>query len=124
MVLDTAAVLAYARGDLVVGEHLSWAADHYEVALIPATCLAAAYRDVPTGRVDLLDVLRGLEHVVVAPLPGELCPVLGGWARTLGLDAAHAAIEAAARPPTPILTDRGDLIRQILPKDWPITDVD
>ena len=91
--------------------------------LIPAACLASAYRDVDAGGWHLLDVITNLQHTIVSPLEGDDCPVLGGWARTLGLDTAHAAIEAAAHPVVPLMTSQRDLVSKFLPKEWPIIDV-
>jgi hypothetical protein len=48
---------------------------------------------------------------------------LGGWARTLGLDTAHAAIEAATHDIVPLLTNKRDLVTRFLPKEWPIIDI-
>jgi hypothetical protein len=70
-----------------------------------------------------LDVIANLAHAVVAPLTHEHCAVLGGWARTIGLDTAHAAIEAATHAIVPLITSKRDLVTQFLPKDWPIIDV-
>src|SRR4029450_3605744 len=95
VVLDTAALVEYAYGHSRVGAYLAVAADKGDIALVPATCLPSAYRDVNAAGTDLLDVLSNLDHVVVAPLEADRCAVLGGWARTLGLDTAHAAMGAA-----------------------------
>jgi hypothetical protein len=122
VVLDTAALVEYAYGRSRVGSYLAVAADKGDLALVPATCLASAYRDVNAAGTDLLDVLSNLDHVVVAPLEAEHCAVLGGWARTLGLDTAHAAIEAAfAR--SPLITRKRDLVTKFLAPEWPIVDI-
>ena len=123
IVLDTAALLAYAGGDLRVGEIVAAVADRAETVLVPATCLASAYRDVDGARWDLLDVLAGLAHVVIAPLERDHCAVLGGWARVLGLDTAQAATEAATQAVTPLMTAHRESVTRFLPKDWPILDV-
>jgi hypothetical protein len=127
VVLDTAALLAYARGDIRVGVLLAELASSGHTVVIPAACLATAYRDGDgDGDGDgasLLDLIGGLGHALVAPLRHEHCAVAGGWARVLGLDTAQAAVEAASIPFTPLMTDRGDLVRRFLPKDWPIIDV-
>ena len=68
-------------------------------------------------------VTASLEHVVVSPLEREHCAFLGGWARTLGLATADAAIEAATHAITPLMTSQRDLVTQFLPKEWPIIDV-
>jgi hypothetical protein len=123
VVLDTAALLAYTRGSELVGRYLAHVADRGEAALIPATCLATAYRDVDRVGWDLLDVLSGLTHAVISPLELEDCAVLGSWARTLGLDTAHAAIASARHAVTPLMTDKRDLICTVLVEAWPIVDI-
>jgi hypothetical protein len=123
VVLDTAALLAYARGDIRVGQAVAEFSDEGAIVVIPAACLACAYRDVDGDGANLLDLISGLGHVLVAPLTHEHCAVTGGWARVLGLDTAHAGVEAASVPMTPLMTDRGDLVRRFLPKHWPIVDV-
>jgi hypothetical protein len=123
IVLDTAALLAYARGDLRVGSLVARRASDGEIVVIPAACLAAAHRDVDTDGANLLDLIGGLAHAQVTPLTHEHCAVVGGWARVLGLDTAQAAVEAASIPVTPLVTDRRDLVSRFLPKDWPIIDV-
>ena len=120
LVLDTAALLAYAQGRDRVGDRLAAVADRGECVIIPATCLASAYRQVPDDGWDYLDVIAGLQHVVVAALTHRYCAVLGGWARTLGLDTAHAAIEAAAHAIVPLMTSHRDLVTRFLPVGWPI----
>ena len=123
LILDTPAVIAYSQGSPLVGRELTTVADRKEVAVVPALCLAAAYQQVSTDRWDLLDVLTDLPQVAVTPLEHDMCAVLGGWARTLGPDLAHATMESAAIPPTPIITDRRKVITNLLPKEWPIIDL-
>ena len=72
---------------------------------------------------EFLDLIANLEHAAVSPLEREHCAVLGGWARTLGLATAHAAIEAATHSITPLMTSKRDLVTQFLPKEWPIIDI-
>jgi hypothetical protein len=123
IVLDTAALLAYASGDLKVGEIVALLADRGETVVIPAACLATAYRDVDAKGSTILDLLANLEHALVAPLTRKHCAVAGGWSRILGLDTAHAAIEAASNPVTPLMTEHRSLVIRFLPKAWPIVDV-
>lgn len=123
IVLDTAALLAYAAGDLKVGEIVALLADRGETVVIPAACLATAYRDVHAEGSSLLDLIVGLDHALVAPLTREHCAVAGGWSRILGLDTAQAAIEAANNPVTPLMTEHRSLVIRFLPKAWPIVDV-
>ena len=123
LVLDTAALLIYATGADRVGDTLAAVADRGEAVLIPATCLALAYQRVDGAGWDYLDLIANLPHTIVAPLTQEHCAVAGGWARTLGLDTAHAAIEAATQAVVPLMTGQRDLVTRFLPKEWPIIDV-
>ncbi|MEU1812179.1 hypothetical protein O7622_27390 [Micromonospora sp. WMMD1076] len=53
----------------------------------------------------------------------DMCMFLGGWSRTLlSMDLAQAALEAA-RATTPIMSDRRELLGQVLPKEWPSIDL-
>jgi hypothetical protein len=122
-VLDTGALLAYTQGTQEIGELLSTAADDDMTVLVPATCLAAAYRHVNNDGWDYLDILANLPQTEIAPLTQDFCALAGSWARTLGLDTAHAAIEAASRPVVPLVTACGDLVTQFLPREWPIIDI-
>jgi hypothetical protein len=124
VVLDTSAVLAYAAGAERVGLYVALLADRDETAVIPATCLAAAYREVDLTAWDLVDLLASHPHVHVAPLEHYQCPVLGDWARVLGLDLAHAAIESAAHTVTPLMTGHRELLGRVLPYRWPIIDLE
>ncbi|SCE95892.1 hypothetical protein GA0070562_4544 [Micromonospora tulbaghiae] len=48
---------------------------------------------------------------------------LGGRSRTLlSMDLAQVALEAA-RATTPIMSDRRELLGEVLPKEWPIIDL-
>jgi hypothetical protein len=123
LVLDTDALLVYSAGSERVGFAMSRAADAGQSVLVPATCLAAAYRDAPAVSVPYLDILASLPYVVVAPLEHDHCSVLGGWAQSLGLDLAHAAIETAAHPIVRLMTAHRKLVTEFLPKEWPIIDV-
>jgi hypothetical protein len=123
IVLDTAALLAYATGDTRVGEIVALLADRGETVVIPAACLATAYRDAGADVAARLDLIAVLDHTVVAPLTRERCAVAGDWARVLGLDTAHAAIEAADHPVTVLMTQHRDRVMRFLPAAWPILGV-
>lgn len=121
VVLETSALLAYARGSTSVGEHLARASEDAEDVVVPALCLAEAYRRIDSDGWHLLDVLAGHPNVVVTPVEGDMCGVLGGWSRAMEtMDVAQAAIEAASRPIAPVMTDKPELIRRHLPQDWPV----
>ncbi|GHJ14370.1 MULTISPECIES: hypothetical protein [unclassified Micromonospora] len=123
LVLDTACLLAYSEGAETVGEQIVQVADRGQSVLVPALCLAEAYRRVTTDGWRLLDILGDLDQVVVAPVAHDMCMFLGGWSRTLGsMDLAQTALEAA-RATTPIMTDRRELLGEVLPKEWPVIDL-
>ncbi|MFG1950999.1 hypothetical protein [Micromonospora sp. NPDC048830] len=123
LVLDTASLLAYSEGVEAVGEQIAKVADRRQSVIVPALCLAAAYRQVTSDGWPLLDIVGDLEQVVVTPVEHDMCAILGGWSRSLGsMDLAQAAMEAA-RATTPIMTDRRELLGEVLPKEWPIIDL-
>ncbi|MEV1158915.1 hypothetical protein AB0J27_26335 [Micromonospora chokoriensis] len=124
LVLDTTALLAYSEGVPAVGIQIAQVAYRRESVIIPAMCLTAAYRRVSNDGWPLLDIVADLEAVRVTPVDHNMCPVLGGWSRLLGsIDLAQVAIEAAARAVVPIMTDRRELLGEVLPKEWPIIDL-
>lgn len=123
LVLDTPALTAYSRGLLLVGEQIADMADRGLGVLVPALCLATAYRDADSTAWPVIDILVDLPHVEVSPVEGDMCAVMGGWARTVGMDLAQAMIESATHTTVPILTDRRKQITMILAKEWPIIDL-
>ncbi|MFY1657041.1 MULTISPECIES: hypothetical protein [unclassified Micromonospora] len=123
LVLDTACLLAYSEGTEAVGEQIAAVADRGQTVIVPALCLAEAYRQVAVDGWRLLDILGDLDHVVVTPVAHDMCMFLGGWSRTLpSMDLAQVALEAA-RATTPIMSDRRELLGEVLPKEWPIIDL-
>jgi len=125
LILDTSALLSYAEGsDGEVGRNIAFQADNGLSVLVPATCLAVAYKDVTSDGWPYLDVLSGMASIVVTPLEHDQCAVLGGWARKLGLPLAHAVVETTGHPIVPLMTAHRDLVAQFLPKEWPIIDVE
>ncbi|WP_433263610.1 hypothetical protein ACQPWR_26725 [Micromonospora vinacea] len=123
LVLDTNCLLAYSEGMEAVGEQIAKVADKGYRVIVPALCLAAAYRQVTSDGWPLLDIVGDLERVMVTPVEHDMCAILGGWSRALGgMDLAQAAMEAA-RAITPIMTDRRELLGEVLPKEWPIIDL-
>lgn len=123
LVLDTPAIVAYSRGVPLVGGHVADMADRGLEVLIPALCLATAYRDVDSQGWPMIDILVDLPHVDVSPVEVAMCAVMGGWARTIGMDLAQAMIESTTRTTVPILTDRRKQITTIFAKEWPIIDL-
>jgi hypothetical protein len=123
LVLDTSAALAYTEGVFAVGERIADANTAGVAVVLPALCLAEAYRQVDAEGANLLDLLADLPQVVVTPVERDLCPFLGGWGRTLeSMDLAHAALEAAARPVVPLMTTRREKLARVLAREWPIID--
>jgi hypothetical protein len=123
LILDADALLAYAGGSERIGAFIAKAADDGKSVLIPATSLADAYCRADSHRFPYLDVIATLSWVDIVPLDRELCLFVGGWARKLGLELAHAAIEASSYPMTPFLTSRRELVTEHLAKGWPIIDL-
>jgi hypothetical protein len=123
IVLDTPALLAYSSGTVAVGEQIADMADLERRVLVPSLCLATAYQNLTSDGWPVLDVLVDLPHVDVTPVDADMCAVLGGWARTLGMDLAQAAMKAADNAVVPIVTNRGHLVTQVLAKGWPIIDL-
>ncbi|WP_326559679.1 hypothetical protein [Micromonospora sp. NBC_01796] len=84
LVLDTSAILAYARTSIAVGETIAEVVDEGGRFAIPAVCLAEASRladDDQTPRLLLLS-----QHVcaVVTTTPDDEWRVLVEWTRILG----------------------------------------
>jgi hypothetical protein len=124
IVLETSVLLAYAKGSEWVGEHLTRAAQDAEDVVVPALCLAEAYRRTDSEGWHMLDVLAVHPSVVVTPVERDMCSVLGGWSRTMRtMDLAQAAIEAASRPMAPVMTDKPELVRKHLPEEWPVVEL-
>jgi hypothetical protein len=124
LVLDTSAVLAYGRDAPEVGARISDAADQGRLVLVPALCLAEAYRRTDNEGWHLLDVLASLPNVTVPGISHGDCQHLGGFARTLGSKhLAHVVLEASTYPIVPILTSERARITKILADEWPIIDL-
>ncbi len=122
VVLDTTAVLAYAKGSIAVGELLSIVADDGHTALIPAACLAEAHRRQADNSA-LLRVLAAAPCVELAPLmPEQAAEVGAGAGGSAGLDQGHAAVEAVARG-AQLATQDVAIMSLLLPPDWPILEV-
>ena len=70
-------------------------------------------------------MLAALPHIRVTPVEADMCAFLGGWSRRMAsrMDLAQLAMDAAANPLVPILTDRRELLGEVLPKEWPIIDL-
>ncbi|MCG5440806.1 hypothetical protein [Micromonospora foliorum] len=122
-VLDTPALLAFACGDDGVAARISVASDRRLRVVIPAGCLASAYRQTSQEGWWPLDLLAGLRPTRVEPLTADCSAALGLWLRSVpAMDLAQAAMEAA-RAIAPIMTDRRELLGEVLPKEWPIIDL-
>jgi hypothetical protein len=123
LILDADALLSYAHGSDQIGDRIAKASDLGLSVLIPATSLAEAYRTVESANFRYLDIISALPNVAVTPLEADLCLFVGGWARKLGLELAHAAVEASSYPDALLATGRRELVTEHLPKEWPIIDV-
>jgi hypothetical protein len=92
--------------------------------VIPALCLAEAYRRTDSDGWHLLDVLAEHPNVIVTPVERDMCGILGGWTRAIEeMDVAQAAIEAASRPMVPIMTDKAEQVKRFLVEEWPVVEL-
>ena len=122
-VFDTAAIDAYVDGTIRVGRMLAGASKNDQQVIVPVLCLADAHRRANPDQALMLDLLQSQPAVRITPVLGEDAVMVGGWSRRLGtLDAAQAALEAATHR-LPIVTDRREILTQILAKEWPIFDL-
>lgn len=122
--LDSAAILAFARGSLRVGEYIANAAGQGGEIVAPVLCLAEAYRVAAGLEHDYLAALAAHPHVTVIPVEEADFWVIGGWSSKIGsLHLAQAAAETAARPAITLLTAHRDRVTEHLPKEWPIIDL-
>ncbi|MFI2714142.1 hypothetical protein ACH495_28880 [Micromonospora sp. NPDC018662] len=125
LALDTAALLAYSSGARDVGARIAEAADYARDVLVPGLCLAHAHERATAAQWELLELLAALPHVRISTVEPDMCSYLGGWSRRMSgrMDLAHLAMEAAANPLVPIMTDRRELLGEVLPKEWPVIDL-
>jgi rRNA-processing protein FCF1 len=123
LVLDTTAVLAYAKGSVAVGELLSIITDDGDTVLIPATCLAEASRQLTAADDALLSILSTIACVELSPLRTEHAAEVGVAARgSAGIDASHTAAEAVARR-AQVATQDVAVMSRLLPPGWPVVEV-
>ncbi|WP_327034299.1 hypothetical protein [Micromonospora ureilytica] len=125
LALDTAALLSYSSGAKGVGKRIAEAADYNRDVLVPALCLVGAHEQATTEQWEMLELLGALPQVQITPVEPEMCSYLGGWSRRMAghTDLAQLAMDAAAHPLVPIMTDRRELLGEVLPKEWPIIDL-
>lgn len=123
IVLDTAALLAYARSESIIGLALAQISDDGDTAVVADTCFIEAYSLLDYARFDMLDLVRA-HHAVRISLPaGDDLSFIGGMAaRTGNLAAGHSAYLAVSNGAV-IYTDRAEQIRTIVGKQWPIEEI-
>ncbi|WP_329431059.1 PIN domain-containing protein [Streptosporangium sp. NBC_01495] len=110
-VLDTTALIAFANGNSPYAQAVVWSRmANVSLLVIPAAALTEALAQLPDEAVQVLDVLLGLEVVVVddlttgsAPAVAEILKVAGPRAAEV-LTAASAVQSARRRGGIPILT--------------------
>jgi hypothetical protein len=125
VVLDTSAVLAYADGQIAVGELLTMVDEEGRLAAVPASCPGAA-RAAVTDDFGVQQVVRltSASAVAVLPLLSDDALEVGRLARAAGGDLAaghatyvaftHEAYYATAQPKT---------VAGFLPPHWTILDL-
>lgn len=121
-VLDTSALLAYTKGSLAVGELLAIITDDGDTVLVPAACLAEAYRRLD-GESSLLSLLSGIPCVAHAPLRPEQAAEVGAVAAKGGsVHSGHAIVETVAAD-AQLVTNEAARMRGLLPRGWPVIEV-
>lgn len=127
-VLDSGALVAYARGVETVGQLLVDVADTEGTVAIPLICLIEAYSQLHRDEHTLLKMLR--RNPVVRTIVPETdldqlddCPFIGTFATHTGrLGAAHAAYIALVHL-AGVVTTRPDQVRAALGDKWEVIEV-
>ncbi|MGA4995926.1 hypothetical protein [Nonomuraea bangladeshensis] len=118
-VLDTSALTDFATQRTRYMEAVVWMHDAYVGSLvIPAPALTAAYAAVPDRARPVLDVLVGLETVVVVPIDEGNAAAIADTLRVAGITAPEAitaasVVHAALRRRVPIVTGQPFPLRAI-----------
>ncbi len=98
LILDTSAVLAYARGSINVGETITEVIQEGGWIGASVVCLAEASRVVPQQDAFGVPLLANHDRFVALPAEEGEWRKLAWWAKTLdGVDRAATAIEALDR---------------------------
>jgi hypothetical protein len=124
-VLDTSAVLAYANGQVAVGELITMVGEEGRLAAVPATCLVAA-RAALTDDFGIKQLIRltTIASVAVLPLmPDEALEVGRQARRTNGDGAAGHAVHVALRNQAYYATAEPKTAARFLPANWGILDL-
>jgi len=127
-ILDTGALLAYARGVDRVGEILADVSDLDGTVATSLVCVLEAYGGVTRTEHHLLRLLRG-HPVVRTVVPSsdihgsDECPTVGALGQITGrLGAGHTAYLALTHS-AGVVTSRADQFRRLLSDDWSIVEV-
>lgn len=104
IILDTTAVLGYARGSVHVGEVVAEVADEQAGFAIPVLCVAEAARRVDDDRLSGVYLLEAHAHGHLLPATVEQWRQLAGLTRVLGRADLAAALLAARDHEALILT--------------------
>lgn len=129
VVLDATALVAYASGELAVGELIAEVADEDRRVGVPAVCLAAAHAsaagEVPAALLALLMATPVMRLVPLGADPGaDDIRQAGALARAAGGDVAlgHAARTAIAHQ-AHLATADAKAAAAVLPAGWSVLDL-
>jgi predicted nucleic acid-binding protein len=123
-VLDTSAVLAYADGQVAVGELLTMIAEEGRLAAVPASCLVAARAAVTDDfGVEQLVRLTRADAVAVLPLSADEALEVGRLARSAGDAGAGHAAHAAFMHGAYFATTQPKVVVGFLPAGWGVLDL-
>jgi len=124
-VLDTSAVLAYADGQVAVGELITMVEEEDRLCAVPVSCLVAARAAVGDDfAVKQLVRLAGIASVAVLPLMSDEALEVGRRARRANGDAGTGhAVHLALRYQAYHATADAKAAARFLPARWGIFDI-
>jgi hypothetical protein len=94
LVLDTSAMVAYARGSIAVGELLILVDEEANLVALPGVALAQAFADTVDAEHDMLRILAQTAPAVVLPLSDGVIEDVGRLATKTDVATAHAVTSA------------------------------
>ncbi len=117
VVLDVAALRAFATRETLYAESVVWACvDSGDVIVVPTIALAEARAGLPAGQLEILTVLVELPNTVVPVFDvaaADRCTDLLARVpagRELGAVSAAQVVDAGVSRAWPVVTDRGELL--------------
>jgi hypothetical protein len=123
IVLDTGALLSFARGEALIGHTLAQLSDDADTAAVAVTGLIEAYSLLDFERFNLLDLLSAHPAVQVSEPDGGDLPFIGGMANRTGNLAAGHTTHLALTLGAAVYTSRPERIQRVVGDEWPLFEV-